>query len=118
MDEIVLALGVEGVAAREVVQGAVDLLEVPRVARIARDAGCTSVSGETEAMSARTCFGQVHVRPRVQQLEAVDDQVLVLADRDVGRHFSQRPAVPPPASSVEPRKPMTTVFMLANKPYP
>ena len=52
----------------------------------------------------------------VQQLEPVDQQVLVLAQATVGRHFSQRSA-PRPASSVVPSNPMTTVRLAHAEAY-
>ena len=83
VDEVVLVVGVERIGAREVVQAAVDLLEVPRiVAGSDRRRGAPSVSGETRRMSSRTVSASAVNSRRVQQLEAIDEQVLVLAERD------------------------------------
>jgi hypothetical protein len=78
VDQIALALGVERIAAREIVQATVNLLEVPRVSRIAPvqiDLGFRRHRRNV----LHKLVGQLHVRARVQQLEAVDDQVFVLA---------------------------------------
>ena len=75
-------LGVEGIGAREVVQSAVDLLEVPGVGDRS-GASTTLVSGDTEAMSPAPASPAL-LPAGVQRLQASDDEVLVLADRDGG----------------------------------
>ena len=88
VDEVVLGLGVEGVARHHVVERGVDLLEVPRV-------------GQRDAVEPYLGLGRDHldvlcdqlreglVRRLVNQLVAVEEQVGLLRQRDAGP-----PAVP------------------------
>ena len=89
MHEVVLRVGVERVSAREVVERAVDLLEVPRVAeRDERraDEGLGRYVRDVASHDAREVFELL----LVQQLEPVDDERLVLEQRDCGA-----PPLPP-----------------------
>jgi hypothetical protein len=80
VNQVALVLDVEGIVACELVQRAVDLLEIPRVARIAQVQVDLRLRRDGTDVVAQL-LGELRVRPRVQQLEAVDDQFLVLADR-------------------------------------
>ena len=83
MDQIVLGVGVEPVAAGEVVEVRVDVLEIPGVdGRIVDqpDLGLGRDAPDVVAHGVR----ERRERFRMQQLEAADQQVVVLADRDAG----------------------------------
>lgn len=83
MHQVVLALGVKGVDADEIVQGAIDLLEVPGVAQfhlLQADLGMRRHRGDVGANP----LGQAEVAGvvAVDQFEAVDQQVRLLAQAD------------------------------------
>ena len=103
VDQVVLAIRIERVAAREVVQRAVDLAEVPRVAeldacgahdRLRRQRPDVVGHGRRERL----------LRAAVQQLEAADDEVVVPAQVHRRPPGSQRSG-PRPRSSIDPEKP-------------
>lgn len=94
VDEIALLVGPERIDAGEVVQGAVDFLEVPRVlegevvhadVRLGRHA--SDVGDHLVGEAPEPCLAQ--------QLEAPDPQVFVTAQIDGGTPLA--PAVRPPA---------------------
>ncbi len=88
VDQVVLGVGVECVAPGEVVQHAVDLLEIPGIAQrdldaahlgFRRDGGDVVPQALEQATAARV----------VQQFQPVDDQVFLLAQSD-----GRAPALP------------------------
>ena len=107
VDEVVLALGVERIAAREVVERGVDLLEVPGVVEVdgvphdvglGRDRG--DVRGDGVGELARAAARASSSRRSTRRSSCWQSAT-------VGRQRSQR-AGPWPASSVVPRRPKTT----------
>ncbi|MCY1227524.1 hypothetical protein D9M72_397940 [compost metagenome] len=80
---VLLALGLEGVGARPVVQARVDLAEVPRVFEVEGhevDRGLGRHGGDVGLHQ----LGQRRVLARVQQLDARHHHVVVLRERDRG----------------------------------
>ena len=80
--EVVFALGVERVGAREVVERLVDLLEVPRIGEVDHGADAPRSPARPCAMSAATVSASDFSRGCVKQLEAIHEQIVVLAERD------------------------------------
>ena len=103
VDQIVLAVRIERVAAREVVQGAVHEPEVPGIAEV-HDVG-THVG--FRRLRPDVIRHDVHERPlvtAVQQLQPVDDQVAVPAE--IHRRPPDVPALgPAPAIEHRPDNP-------------
>ncbi len=117
MHQVVLELGVEGVGADEIVQGAIDLLEVPGVAQfhlLQADLGMRRHRGDVGANP----LGQAEVAGvvAVDQFEAVDQQVRLLAQADARPPLCQRAAPLPRRSRVAPMKPMATVRFITAYP--
>ena len=89
VDEVVLFLGVEGGGAREVVERAVDLLEVPGVGDVDRVDPDLRLGRDV----ADVLHDRLHRWPMgrlADQLEAADQEVVVLEERDRGA-----PPLPP-----------------------
>ena len=108
VNEILFRLGVERVGPGEIVQRRVDLLEVPGVFH--RDqVGAHLGLGRDRGDVGGHQLGQLFFLRPVEQFEAVDQQVLVLADRDARPPRAQRSA-PCPASNRVPSRPITTCF--------
>jgi len=92
VDQVVLALRVEGVGTSELVQRAVDLLEVPGVAKVdgvETDLGLRRHGAQVGGDGSR----ERRMRGRVEELEAVDEEALLLAEAD-----TRAPAVPAPGT--------------------
>jgi hypothetical protein len=81
--QVLLALLVEGVRARQLVQLAEHLLEVPRVAEVHLAQAHLRLRGDSLHVGGQVGRGLV-VAPVVQQLEAVHQQVVVLAEGHAG----------------------------------
>lgn len=87
--EVLLGIHVEWIVARELVQGGVDLREVPRIGNVERVQDDLRFRRHGSDVARHRGRESVRVR-RMQEFEPVDDEVLLLAKRHRGT-----PALPP-----------------------
>src|SRR5262249_35003639 len=91
VDEVILGVGIKRVRPGEIVQAGVHLLEVPRIDSRIDDQPHFGFRRDVANVVADG-FRQTGEGARVQQFEAVDEQILVLTDRNAGT-----PAFPAPS---------------------
>ena len=98
MHQVILALGIEGIAADELVQRAVDLLKIPG---IAQGHGMQTHLGFRRDRSNIVAYApsQPGVTRAVDQLEAIDQQILLLTQANAGPPLA--PAIGTLADSIQ-----------------
>src|SRR4051812_23885539 len=90
VNQVVLAAHIERIRAREVVERAVDGLEVPRVLELDVMTNHVRLRGSLRDVGADDVRDRVAL-PTVEQLEPIDEEILVLGQRD-----GRTPVIPAP----------------------
>jgi hypothetical protein len=81
VDQVVLALGIEGIGSRKIVQSAEDLVEVPRVANFELMRPHLRFRGNVSNVRADG-LDEIGILRLMQKLEPIDQKLLVLAKRN------------------------------------